>query len=125
MLLLLCVSSTGTHDVQKLTVNNNAPNTISFIAGYALDSNARGILIVMMFIDTNLEVVNFDLLVYVVIDREISTPSLPNIRRGTYITLAYDIEMDGLLQVGSSFPAYGQIVYVTGTGIILYYNHYE
>ena len=75
----------------------------------------------MIFIDTNLEVVNFDLLVYVVVDRVISTPSLPNIRRGTYITLAYDIEMDGLLQVGSSFPAYGQIVYVSGTGILLYY----
>ena len=119
MLLLLCVKSIGTYDVQNLTVNNSVPNSISFIAGYALNSNARGILIVMIFIDINLEVANFDLLVYVVVDRVISTPSLPNIRRGTYISLAYDIEMDGLLQVGSSFPAYGQIVYVTGTGIII------
>ena len=119
MLLLLCVSSTGTYDVQKLTVNNSVPNTISFIAGYALNSNARGVLIVMIFIYPNLEVANFDLSVYVVVDRVISTPSLPNIRKGTYITLAYDIEMDGLLKLGRSFPAYGQIVDVTGTGIII------
>ena len=118
MLLLLCVLSTGTHDVQDIIVNNSAPNTISFIADYALNSNARGVLIVLILLDANLEIVNYDLSVYVVIDRMISTPSLPNIRRGIYITLAYDIEMDGLLQLGSSFPAYGQTVDVTGTGII-------
>ena len=55
--------------------------------------------------------------VYVVVDHVISTPFIPNIRRGTYITLAYDIEMDGLLQLGSSFPAYGLAVDITGTGI--------
>ena len=115
-MLLLC---SGTYDVQKFTVNNNGPNTISFIAGYALNSNARGVLIVMIFLDPNLGVMNYDLSVYVVVDRVISTPVLPNIRRGTYITLAYDIEMDGLLQLGSSSPVYGHIVYVTGTGIII------
>ena len=115
--IALCIIYTGTHDVQKLTVNSNAPNTISFIADYVLNSYSRGVLIVMIFIYSNLEVANFDLSVYVVVDHVISTSLLHNIRRGTYITLAYDIEMDGLLQLGSSFPAYGQIVDVSGTGI--------
>ena len=119
MLLLLCVKSTGTHDVQKLTVNNSVPNTISFLDNYALNSNARGVLFVMLFIDQILELVNFDRSAYAIVSDVISTPSLPNITRGTYIALAYDIERNGLLQLGTNSPAFIQRVQVTGTGKII------
>ena len=71
----------------------------------------------MIFIDPSLGIVNFDLSVYVAVDSEISMSSLPNIRRGTYRALAYDIEINGLLQLGINSPAFSQMVYVNGTGI--------
>ena len=113
-MLLLCVSSTGTYDVQKLTVNN----IIRFIADHPLNSNARGVLVVMTFIDDD---VNLALSVYIVLDNMIAShlPSLPNIKRGRYITLAYDIGINGLLQLGNNFPAFRQMVYVNVTGILL------
>ena len=111
---MLCVKFTGTYDVQDITVNSNMSNAVSFTVDYALNSNASGVLFVMLFtVDGE---VNFDLSVQVAVDRDISAPSLTNITRGTYTALAYDIERDGLLQLGKNSPATSQRVYVNGTG---------
>ena len=111
---MLCVKFTGTYDVQDITVNSNMPNAVSFTVDYALNSNASGVLFVMLF--TVGGEVDFDLSVQVAVDRDISAPSLTNITRGTYTALAYDIERDGLLQLGKNSPATSQRVYVNGTG---------
>ena len=121
---MLCVKFAGTYDVQGITVNSNMSNAISFMVDYALNSNASGVLFVMLF--TVGEEVNFDRSVYVVIDIMISESSLTkvttNITRGTYTALAYDVERDGLLQLGMNSPADYQMVRVNGTGeIILFY----
>ena len=111
---MLCVKFAGTYDVQDIKVNSNMSNTVSFIVNYALNSNASGVLFVMLFIVSG--EVDFDLSVQVAVDRDISAPSLTNITRGTYTALAYDIERDGLLQLGKNSPATSQRVYVNGTG---------
>ena len=113
-MLMLCVKFAGTYDVQDIVVNSSIPNAVSFLVDYALNSNARGVLFVMLFIVG--EKVNFDLSVYLTIDCDISMPSLTNITRGTYRALAYDIEIDGLLQLGNISPADYQMVDVNGTG---------
>ena len=111
---MLCVKFTGTYDVQDITVNSNMSNAVSFTVDYALNSNASGVLFVMLFIVD--EEVDFDLSVHVAVDRNISALSLTNITRGAYIALAYDIERDGLLQLGKNSPATSQRVYVNGMG---------
>ena len=42
--------------------------------------------------------------------------NLMKFTRGEYLVLAYDIEMNGLLQTGSNSPAVNQTVYINGTG---------
>ena len=80
-MLLLCVKFAGTYDVQDITVNSNMSNAVSFTVDYALNSNASGVLFVLLFtVDGE---VDFDLLVKVAVDRDISAPSLTNITRGT------------------------------------------
>ena len=111
---MLCVKFTGTYDVQDIAINSSIPNAVSLTVDYALNSNANGVLFVMLFIDGG--EVDFDLSVQVAVDRVISAPSLTNITRGTYTALAYDIERDGLLQLGKNSPATTQRVYVNGTG---------
>ena len=111
---MLCVKFAGTYDVQDITVNSNMSNAVGFKVDYALNSNASGVLFVMLFIVGG--EVDFDLSLQVAVDRGISAPSLTNITRGTYTALAYDIERDGLLQLGKNSPATSQRVYVNGTG---------
>ena len=119
-MLMLCVKFAGTYDVQDIAVNSSIPNAVSFLVNYALNSNASGVLFVTLFIVG--EEVNFDLSVHVAIDHDISMPLLTNITRGTYRALSYDIEMDGLLQLGNITPTDYQMVYVNGTGKILTFN---
>ena len=70
-MLMLCVKFAGTYDVQDIAVNSNIPNAVSFLVDYALNSNASGVLFVMLFIDSEEE--NFDRSVYMAIDCDIST----------------------------------------------------
>ena len=91
----------GTHDVMNISIT--VLDGIHIQTNYYLYSNATGALFNFVFTNQNFEVQSTQL----VINRNIMNDYiLPfNLHPGLYNLFVYDIEYDGTLQIGVSYPA--------------------
>ena len=94
---------TGTNDVRGITVSNTSH---TLIAQYFEHSVATGVLIVFIYISENRSV-NFSRSSYLSLDRNTSLNyTLPDdLTPGLYRVFAYDIESNGTLHNGVTYPA--------------------
>ena len=107
---------TGTYDVQSIGVDSPAPNTVTLSAAYIENSPAMGVVFALLFTDDTGSV-NFTKSVYLVLNRiESEGLTQGNLSRGDYTVLAFDVEGNGRLEVGQSFPAAEGRVSVSGEG---------
>ena len=106
---------TGTYDVQSIGVDSPAPNTVTLSAAYIENSPAMGVVFALLFTD-DAGSVNFTKSVYLVLDRESDQFMQGSISGGDYTILAFDVEGNGRLEVGQSFPAAVGSVVVSGQG---------
>ena len=126
----------GTHDILNATTTETDDDAIVITTLYSEHSDARGALFDFVFIDDNGDV-NFTRSVLLAMDRNASlnhTLSL-NLYPGQYKVFFYDIESDGTLSNGVSYPAVtdnycstvheDQVFYDQGSYVYMYlYSYY-
>ena len=100
----------GTHDIRDIIVDNTIIKT-----EYFEHSVATGVLIVLISINED-KFINFSRSSYLPLDRNTSLNyTLPDdLTPGLYCVFAYDIESDGTLHNGVTYPASTKLLYVTG-----------
>ena len=103
----------GTYDIDAIAVSSPQANTISLSASYVENSLALGVLFVLILANG----VGGNQPIYLVLGRERSNQIMQgSITRGSYTVLAFDVEGDGSLALGSSSPAAVGFVMVHGEG---------
>ena len=102
----MCIVSIGTHDILNATTTETSDDAIVITTLYSEHSDARGALFDFVFIDDNGDV-DFTRSVLLALDRNTSLHhTLPfNLYPGQYRVFVYDIESDGTLSNGVSYPA--------------------
>ena len=100
----------GTHDIRDIILDSTIVKT-----EYFEHSVAAGVLIVLTFINEDRSI-NFSRSSYLSLDRNASLNyTLPDdLAPGLYRVFAYDIESDGTLHNGVTYPASTKPLYVTG-----------
>ena len=101
-----CVLYIGTHDILNATTTETDDGAIVITTLYSVHSDARGALFDFVFIDDNGDV-DFNRSVLLALDRNTFLHhTLPfNLYPGQYRVFVYDIESDGTLSNGVSYPA--------------------
>ena len=96
----------GTHDIKGATTRRTETDQIEVTTSYFEESSASGALYVLVFV-TDEEKVDFTRSVLLALDRETSRDyTLPfSLSPGGYRVFVYDIEHDGTLSSGVSYPA--------------------
>ena len=99
------ICSIGTHDIESATTRKAENEEIKVAMSYFESSIASGALCVLVFTDE--EEVEFTRSVLLALDRETSRDyTLPfSLYPGGYRVFVYDIEHDGTLLSGVSYPA--------------------
>ena len=113
MVLHCCI---GTYDIIAAgTITNNNDTIIT--TQYFEESSASGALYVLVFV-TDEEEVDFTRSVLLALDKEISRDyTLPfSLSPGNYTVFVYDIEQDGTLPSGVSYPAVRSELMTSGKG---------
>lgn len=110
----LCII--GSFDVQAITANSSAPNTMSLTATYVANSPATGVLFALLLSGSTS--VDFGRSVYLALDRDLSSGLVlyvqDNLWGGPYTVVAYDIESDGTPGLGSIASAKNLNVTIAG-----------
>ena len=107
-----------TCSVQDIAVNVSlASNAVTFQVDYTEDSTASGVLLILMHLDDNNT--RSTRSAYLVLDRVNSSKVVftsNNISQERYLALAYDVEMDGLLQIGNNSLSASKIFDINNIG---------
>lgn len=107
----------GTHDVNHIVAVSEEPNSVNLSACLVEGSPALGVLF-MLLVDSNVtENVNYTGPVFLVLNRTMAGGFWQtNITQGHYTVLAFDVERNGEVKLGTSSPAAVERVTVVGQG---------
>ena len=105
-----------TFDIKDSNITK-ASNALDIIISYIENTSARGVLVVLLHI-LNGGGVDLSRSVYRVLERVelTSNNNFSNITNGTYRVLTYDVENDGVLELGNTSPATSQRINIDGVG---------
>ena len=109
-----------TFDIKDSNITK-ALNALGIIISYIENTSARGVLVVLLHI-LNGGGVDLRRSVYLVLERVdfTSNNNFNNITNGTYRVLTYDVESDGVLELGKTSPATSQRINIDGVGMSCY-----
>ena len=106
-----------TFDIKDSNITT-ATNAVDIIISYIANTLARGVLVVLLHIIDG-GGVDLGRSVYGVLERVELTSNnhFSNISNGTYRVLSYDVENDGVLELGKTSPATSHRINIDGVGI--------
>ncbi len=116
----IIINSTGTHSIRSTLVSRPESNSLNFRAQYVMNSDSRGVLIILFHISSCFGL-DLNRSVYRMVERveSSSEDTFRSISMGTYRVLTYDIDRNGLIDSGMLRPATSEIFTISGVGMYL------